>query len=71
MLGSFTQAKNAAHRAQVEKAVKEGVELPNFPKLHTLPQDFVQDALLLSDILNLNEISAIELLIAGEQQLPQ
>ena len=65
------QAKNAAHRAKLEKAVKEGLDLPNFPKLHTLPQDFIQDAMLLSDILNLNEISAIELLLAGEQQLPQ
>lgn len=53
------------------KAVKEGLKLPNFPNLHTLPQDFVTDALLLSDILNLNELSAIELLLAGEQQLPQ
>lgn len=68
---SFPQAKNAAHRAQLEKAVKEGVELPNFPKIHTLPMDFIQEAMLLSDILDLNEISSIELLLAGEQQLPQ
>lgn len=53
------------------KAVKDGLELPNFPNLHTLPQDYIDEALILSDILDLNEMSAIELLLAGEQQLPQ
>ncbi len=52
------------------KAVKDGLELPNFPNLHSLPQDYIDEALLLSDILGLNEISAVELLLAGEQQLP-
>ncbi len=36
----------------------------------TLPQDFIDESLILSDILDLNEISAVELLLAGEQQLP-
>lgn len=50
--------------------MKDGIELPNFPNLHSLPQEYINDALLLSDILNLNEVSAIELILAGEQQLP-
>lgn len=54
----------------MQKAVKEGIDLPNFPNLHSLPQDCIDDALLLSDVLNLNEISAIELVLAGEQQMP-
>lgn len=35
-----------------------------------LPQDFIDEALILSDILNLNELTAVELLLAGEQNLP-
>jgi len=31
----------------------------------------VAEALELSDLLDLNEVSAVELLIAGEQQLPR
>ena len=53
------------------KAVKEGLDLPNLPHLHSLPQDFIDEALVLSDILNINEMSAVELLLAGEQQLPR
>lgn len=49
---------------------KEGLKLPNFPNLHSLPQDYIKEALLISDILDLNEVSSIELLLAGEQQLP-
>ena len=55
----------------LRKSIKDGLELPNFPNLHTLPQDYIDETLLLSDILDLNEVSAIELLLAGEQQLPQ
>lgn len=65
------QARNASHRAQVEKAVKDGLQVPSLPSLHTLPQDFVDEALILSEILDLNEISSVELLLAGEQQLPR
>ena len=36
----------------------------------TLPTEFIDESLILSDILDLNEISAVELLLAGEQQLP-
>ncbi len=63
------QARNDSHRARIQKAAKEGLELPNLPYIHSLPQDFVDEALVLSNILDLNEISAIELLLAGEQQL--
>lgn len=55
----------------MEKAVKDGLQVPSLPSVHTLPQDFVEEALILSDILELNEISSVELLLAGEQQLPR
>lgn len=35
-----------------------------------LPQDFIDEALILSDILDLNELTAVELLLAGEQHQP-
>ena len=65
------QAKNSSHRFQVEKAVKDGLQIPSLPSVHTLSQDFIDEALILSDILDLNEISSVELLLAGEQQLPR
>ncbi len=58
-------------RQLVLKSVKDGLSLPTLPNLHTLPQDFIDEALILSDILDLNEVSSVELLVAGEQQLPR
>ena len=65
------QPKSVSHRVQVQKASKDGIQIPNLPSVHILPQDFVDEALILSDILDLNELSAVELLLAGEQQLPR
>ena len=67
----LTQAKNPTHRSQVQKAVKEGIKTPSLPSLHPLSQDFVDETLVLSDLLDLNELSAVELLLAGEQQQPR
>ncbi|XP_064397234.1 nuclear pore complex protein Nup205-like isoform X2 [Halichondria panicea] len=63
--------KNVSDRQLVLKSVKDGLSLPTLPNLHTLPQDFIDEALILSDILDLNEVSSVELLVAGEQQLPR
>jgi len=52
-------------------AVNGHLSIPTLPNLHTLPQDFIDEALILSDILELNELSAVELMVAGEQQLPR
>ena len=53
----------------VQKASEDGMSIPAISGKHVLPEDFVEEALLLSDILDLNEISAVELLLAGEQQM--
>ena len=66
---SLPQSKNASHRERVQKASKEGLSLPGVSGSPTLPEDFVEEALLISDILDLNEMSAVELLLAGEQQM--
>lgn len=65
------QVKNASQRKQVETAVSTAVSLPGRTNATTLPQHFVDEALLLSDILDLNEFSSVDLLIAGEQQQPR
>ena len=65
------QSKNASHRQLVQKAPREGLAIPGLSGTHTLPEDFVEEALLLSDILELNEMSAVELLLSGEQQMPR
>lgn len=47
-----------------------GLALPNIPKPLVLPEDFIEEALILSDILDLNEIASVELLLAGEHHQP-
>ncbi len=54
---------------KLQTAHEGGVDYPTLPS--SLPQDLVAEALELSDLLDLHEISAVELLIAGEQQLPR
>ena len=66
-----TQAKNLAHRQRVQKAPQSGLAVPGLSGSPSLPEDFVEEALLLSDILELNEISSVELLLAGEQHTPR
>lgn len=66
---TIPQAKNSTHRQQILKSVKEGLSIPSLPNVSTLPQEFVDETLILSDILDLNELSAAELMVAGEQQL--
>ena len=43
-----------------------GLTLPGVSQPLLLPDDFIDEALILSDILDLNEISSVELLLAGE-----
>ena len=55
----------------MQKAPQSGLAIPGLSGSPTLPEDFVEEALLLSDILQLNEISSVELLLAGEQHMPR
>lgn len=64
------QVKNADHREQLKKAPTTGLQLSGHPEKQKLPEQFVQEALILSDILELNEFVCMELLFAGEQQQP-
>ena len=60
-----------SHRQRVQKAPREGLVIPGVSGSTTLPEDFVEEALIISDLLDLNEISAVELLLAGEQHMPR
>ena len=66
----FIQPKNQPHRTLVQGATKQGLKVSAVPHPLTLPQEFIDEALILSDILNLNEIASVELLLAGEQHQP-
>ncbi|CAG5133814.1 unnamed protein product [Candidula unifasciata] len=62
-------AKNAAHRELVKKSTVEGISVQGEQTKQVFTQQFVAEALILSDLFDLNELAAVELLMAGEQQL--
>ncbi|BFZ24882.1 hypothetical protein BsWGS_27921 [Bradybaena similaris] len=62
--------KNAAHRELVKKSTVEGIAVQGEQRRQTFSQQFVAEALILSDLFDLNELAAVELLMAGELQLP-
>lgn len=47
------------------------IKLPGYKTRQSFPQVFVDEALILSDVLNLNEFSSVELLLTAEQQQPR
>lgn len=53
----------------MKKALKDGIQLEGDSSLTKLSESFVQEALLLSDALNLSEFSCVDLLLSAEQQL--
>lgn len=65
------QAKRDDHRDQVKKSVDEGLQLPGEARRRRLPAQFVEEALLLSDLVKLNEFSTVELLLQGEEHQPR
>ncbi|XP_055955132.1 nuclear pore complex protein Nup205 [Patella vulgata] len=63
-------AKNNAHREAVKKATTEGLVVQGEQRTQTLSQQFISEALIISDLFDMNELAAVELLMAGENQLP-
>ena len=61
----FSQAKNALHREGVKKAASEGIQIQGQQGSQLLSQDFIDEALIISDLFDLNEYAAVELLMAG------
>lgn len=62
------QTKNGGHREHVKKSSTVGLKLNEQGTSITLRESMIQDVLLLSDALDLNEISCVELLLAAEHQ---
>ncbi|XP_046581767.1 nuclear pore complex protein Nup205-like [Haliotis rubra] len=65
-----TPAKNNLHREAVKKSTTEGIPVQGEQRSQTFSQQFVTETLILSDLFQLNELAAMELLMAGENQLP-
>ncbi|XP_077562153.1 nuclear pore complex protein Nup205 [Haemaphysalis longicornis] len=63
-------ARCSQHRTAVVRGPQDGIAVSGQPSLQLLPQDVVDEALLLSDMLELNELAALELVLAAQQQLP-
>jgi len=64
----FTLLKNPPKSSEERKCIKEKKSLPSITSDFILDDGFIQDSLFISDFLDLNEISAVELLTIAEQQ---
>ena len=51
----------------MKRADKEGIAIQGQQATQTLARDFIEEALIISDLFNLNEYAAVELLLAGEK----
>ncbi|XP_057313200.1 nuclear pore complex protein Nup205-like isoform X1 [Hydractinia symbiolongicarpus] len=63
-------SKNASHREQIKKAHKYGLTLEGQKGTIKLQESLIQEILLISDALELNEFSVLELMLEAEHQLP-
>ncbi|KAK2720666.1 nuclear pore complex protein Nup205-like isoform X2 [Artemia franciscana] len=62
--------KDSKYRDLLKKAVKEPVQIPGWQTAQTLPASLVNEACILSDMYNLDELVALSLLVHGEEQAP-
>lgn len=63
------QPKNAKSREDLKKGTTDGITLPEVGH-QILSKDLVDEALILSDMYNLNEIMALDLLCIAQAQMP-
>ena len=59
------QAKNAASRDLVSKASVDGIQVQGLNSKQKFSKQFVAEALIISDLFNVDELAAVELLMAG------
>lgn len=67
-------SRNPADAELVRKAQSEGIAWPpgsNSGRIESIPSQIVEEALILAEMFDLNEISALQLLLLGEEQLNQ
>lgn len=53
------------YRSAVQKAMKEGLPVMGDQSKQTFSSQFIEEALILSDLFQMSEIAAVELLMAG------
>lgn len=64
------QPKNDGARKEIQQGITSGINLPGLGQT-TLAKDLVDEAIIISDMYNLNEFVALELLTTAQQQMPQ
>ncbi|GFQ91337.1 nuclear pore complex protein Nup205, partial [Trichonephila clavata] len=63
--------RSPIHRDAVKQAATTGIAVVGRAGLQILPQSLIDEALIISDMFDLNELTSLELLIAGQQQQPR
>ncbi|XP_044009117.1 nuclear pore complex protein Nup205 [Aphidius gifuensis] len=61
--------KNSKSREDIQKGVTEGVTLPGHGH-HVLSKELVDETIIISDMYDLNEFMALDLLCTAQQQMP-
>lgn len=57
--------KSAEQREKVRKASTEGIAIQGQQGVRLLPEQLISEAFILSDLFDLGELAALELLLAG------
>lgn len=61
------QPKNVQQHEKVQKASTEGVAIQGQQGTRLLPEQLIREAFILSDLFDIGELAAVELLLAGEK----
>ncbi|OCT58146.1 hypothetical protein XELAEV_18002475mg [Xenopus laevis] len=62
--------KSSRQHERVRKASTEGIPIKGTQRTRILEEQLIKEAFILSDLYNIGEIAAVELLLIGEQQQP-
>ncbi|RMC03256.1 hypothetical protein DUI87_20450 [Hirundo rustica rustica] len=62
--------KNVQQHEKIQKASTEGVAIQGQQGTRLLPEQLIREAFILSDLFDIGELAAVELLLAGEHQQP-
>lgn len=63
------QPKSAEQREKLRKASTEGIAIQGQQGARLLPDQLISESFILSDLFNLGELAALELLLAGKAPL--
>ncbi|XP_041111407.1 nuclear pore complex protein Nup205 isoform X1 [Polyodon spathula] len=62
--------KSSEQKEKVRKASTDGISVQGHQGTRLLPEQLLSEAFILSDLFNIGELAALELLLAGEHQQP-